>query len=278
MTTNNGSAAAATPDDDLIPELPDNCSVKIVGLGGVGGIVLDYLSLYLRSLHIPLRLVLIDGDSFEPANQQRMRFSRAGNKAEVKASEIANVLHDSDVALVAVQEYLSPGNLARLIRENDIVFLCVDNHATRRLVSEHCATLQNAVLFSGGNDGVEPPHKRGTFGNVQIAIRSDGVDVSAPITRFHPEIRNAAGKLPSQLDCGQLAVSSRQILMANLAVASAMMNAFFAYTCGRLSYQEVQFDILEARSLPQMPLKYVRLQPDPNPGDRAEYAQRQAEA
>jgi len=243
-------------DDDLIPDLPENANVKLVGLGGVGGFVLDYLAIFLRSLQIPLRLVLIDGDSFEPANQQRMRFSNAGNKAEVKASEIAGVLQGSDVALVAVPDYLNPDNLDRLIRENDYVFLCVDNHATRRLVSEHCTKLQNVVLFSGGNDGVELPHKRGTFGNVQIAIRRGGVDVSAPITRFHPEIRNATGKLPgSRVDCGQLAVSSRQILMANIAVASAMMNAFFAYTCGRLSYQEVQFDILEARSLPQMPLR-----------------------
>lgn len=249
------ATASAPIADDLIPALPENCNVKIVGLGGVGGIVLDYLSLFLRSLQIPLRLVLIDGDSYEPANQQRMRFSRAGNKAEVKASEIAGVLQDSEVTLIAVPEYLDSGNLDRLIRERDILFLCVDNHATRRLVSEHCARLQEVVLFSGGNDGVELPQKRGTFGNVQIAIRHSGADLSAPITRFHPEIRHAQGKLPSELDCGQLAVSSRQILMANLAVASAMMNAFFAYTCGRLSYQEVQFDILEARSLPQLPLK-----------------------
>lgn len=250
MSANN----AAPMTDDLVPVLPDNTSVKIVGLGGVGGIVLDYLALFLKSLQIPLRLVLIDGDAFEPANQQRMRFSRAGNKAEVKASEIAGVLDDSDVTLVAVPEYLQPDNLDRLIREGDYLFLCVDNHPTRRLASEHVAKLRNLVLFSGGNDGVELPDKRGTFGNVQIAIRRDGVDLSAPITRFHPEIRDAQGKLPSQIDCGQLAVSSRQILMANLAVASAMMNAFFAYACGRLSYQEVQFDILAARSLPQMPL------------------------
>jgi molybdopterin/thiamine biosynthesis adenylyltransferase len=252
MMTANHTAPLA---DDLIPVLPDNASVKIVGLGGVGGIVLDYLALFLKSLQIPLRLVLIDGDAFEPANQQRMRFSRAGNKAEVKASEIAGVLDGSDVALVAVPEFLKPENLDRLIREDDYLFLCVDNHDSRRLVSDHCAKLRNVVLFSGGNDGVELPAKRGTFGNVQIAIRRDGVDISAPITRFHPEIRNAQGKLPGQIDCGQRAVSSRQILMANLAVASALMNAFFAYTCGRLSYQEVQFDILEARSLPQMPLR-----------------------
>ena len=34
-----------------------------------------------------------------------------------------------------------------------------------------------------------------------------------------------------------------------------MLNALFAYTCGRLSYQEAQFDTLEARMQPQFPLE-----------------------
>jgi hypothetical protein len=37
-------------------------------------------------------------------------------------------------------------------------------------------------------------------------------------------------------------------------VASALLNAFFAWLCGRLSYQEVKLDILDARMLPQFPL------------------------
>jgi hypothetical protein len=32
------------------------------------------------------------------------------------------------------------------------------------------------------------------------------------------------------------------------------LSAFFAHTCGRLAYQEVKFDILDARMLPQLPL------------------------
>ena len=41
-----------------------------------------------------------------------------------------------------------------------------------------------------------------------------------------------------------------------------MLNAFFAHTCGELAYQEVKFDILDARMLPQFPVKLEsRLQP-----------------
>jgi hypothetical protein len=37
-------------------------------------------------------------------------------------------------------------------------------------------------------------------------------------------------------------------------VASALLNAFLAHTCGRLDYQEVKLDVLEARMLPQLAL------------------------
>jgi hypothetical protein len=143
------------------------------------------------------------------------------------------------------------------------VLLCVDNHATRKLVSDHCGTLPSVALFSGGNDGVEPPRQRGTYGNVQVYLRRDGKDLTAPLTRFHPEIANPAGKLPTELSCVELAASTPQILFTNLAVASALLNAFFAYGCGRLTYQEVKFDVLEARMLPQLPLDAV---PEPLAG------------
>ncbi|NOX53449.1 MAG: hypothetical protein GXP27_03225 [Planctomycetes bacterium] len=239
--------------DTLRCQLAPGSRIKLIGLGGVGCIVLDYLTLFLRSLEVPVRLVLIDGDEFEPSNCQRMRFERFGNKAEVKAAEVASLVGGSPIIVLPVPEYVSPENLSRLIRNGDHVFLCVDNHETRRLVSDHCDTLDSVALFSGGNDGVEPPHTQGTYGNVQIAIRQNARAVTASLTRFHPEIRNAEGRLPGP-DCAQMGQSTPQILMANLAVASAMLNAFFAYTCGQLAYQEVQFDILAARSLPQFPL------------------------
>jgi hypothetical protein len=156
---------------------------------------------------------------------------------------------------VPVPEYITPENIGRIIKTGDYVFLCVDNHPTRRMVSEHWQTLSDAILFSGGNEGVNPPGERGTYGNVQIAIREGEKNVTVPITKYHPEIVQTKEQLPHELSCGQLVTSTPQILFTNLAVASAMLNAFFAQACGRLSYQEVKVDILEARMLPQFPLK-----------------------
>ena len=80
----------------------------------------------------------------------------------------------------------------------------------------------------------------------------------------HPEIARAEGELPGGPHCGELAVSVPQIQFTNLAAASWMLNAFFAYSCGRLAYQEVKFDILEARALPHFPLKPGEI-PEPLP-------------
>jgi hypothetical protein len=248
-----GIMVPTTPE--LVCGLPEASRVKVIGLGGIGCIVLQYLAVFLKGLARPVRLVLIDGDRFEVANASRMVFGKVGNKAEIKASETVAWLGSSAVSVVAVPEYVGPDNVERLIRAGDHVLLCVDNHATRKLVSDHCGGLPTVALFSGGNDGVDPPRERGTYGNVQVYVRRDGQDVTAPLTRFHPEIANPKGKLPTEASCVELAASTPQILFTNLAVASALLSAFFSYTCGRLAYQEVKLDILEARMLPQLPVQ-----------------------
>jgi hypothetical protein len=214
---------------ELVCNLDEDSRIKVVGLGGIGCIVLQYLTVFLKSLDRPLRLVLIDGDRFEVANNRRMIFQTVGNKAEVKAAEIVAWLGPCEVSVVAVPQYLTVESIEKLILPGDHVF-----------------------LFSGGNEGVDPPRERGTYGNVQVYLRRDGRDVTASLTRFHPEIANPKGKLPTEASCVELAASTPQILFTNLAVASAMLNAFFAHTCGRLEYQEVKLDVLDARMLPQM--------------------------
>jgi hypothetical protein len=251
---------------ELVCGLADDSRLKVIGLGGIGCVVLQYLTVFLKSLDRPLRLVLIDGDRFEAANTRRMVFQQVGNKAEVKAAEAAAWLGPCEVAVVAVPQFVTVDNVAQLIRAGDHVFLCVDNHPTRKLVSDHCATLADVALFSGGNEGVEPPRERGTYGNVQVHVRQGGRDLTAPLTRYHPEIARPKGKMPTDPNCAELALSTPQILFTNLAVASAMLSAFFAYSCGQLGYQEVKLDILDARMLPQFPLRPEQIpQPLPAP-------------
>src|SRR6266850_2895484 len=49
-------------DQLLRPCVPENTTIKLIGLGGVGSIVARYLTTFLASLGGPARLVFIDGD------------------------------------------------------------------------------------------------------------------------------------------------------------------------------------------------------------------------
>ncbi len=242
----------------LNPVLPPDTSIKIIGLGGVGSIAARYGSLLVASLGSETRLVLVDGDAFEFSNSNRMLFGAYGNKAAVVREELLPRCSGSTLSVVAIEEYVTPNNVGRLIRDGDIILLTVDNHATRKLVNDHCSRLEEVCLISGGNDGVGRDAagnvRRGTYGNVQLYLRREGADVTPPLTRHHPEIELPADHLPGDLSCTDLVAAVPQILFANLAVASAMLNALWLHLCGALHYGELAFDIADGLMRPVSPL------------------------
>lgn len=238
----------------LRPRLPENTTVKIIGLGGVGSIVARYGSLFLASLAGEVRVVLIDGDTFEPSNASRMFFGDCGNKAAVVRNELVSRFTECGLSLLAVEEYLTPQNTGRLLRDRDIVLLTVDNHATRKLVNDYCARLNDVCLISGGNDGVGKDaagtFRRGTYGNVQFYLRAKGEEVTPPLTHHHPEIANPTDQLPTDQSCTELVARVPQVLFANLTVASAMLNTLWLYLSGALRYRELALDIADGLMRP----------------------------
>jgi hypothetical protein len=229
--------------------------IKVVGIGGIGSTLVAYLGRFLwshnaRSLNIAMDL--IDGDHYELKNKERMPFPASENftnKAVAKAIELAHEFGDR-LAVRPIPEYVAAENIAMLVGEYDIVFMAVDNFKTRKLVSEHCETLRNIVLFSGGNDGVEAGQD-GTFGNIQIYERRAGQNLKNPLTTFHPEIQTPADRAPYELSCEELALSSaQQLLFTNLAVASSMLNAFYSWLHNMLGYEEGYIDIVAGRVQP----------------------------
>ena len=187
---------------DLVPRLDELPDVKLIGVGGVGCSLARHGALYLASLDADTRLVLVDGDSFEPSNSTRMFFGGDGNKAEVVQQDLVPHLSNRRLTIEAIGEYVSPGNIDELIREGDTVLLAVDNHATRKLVSDFCASRREDVcLISGGNDGVGKDssgrERRGTAGNCQIYLRRGGTDVTPSLTEFHREVAES-GRSPAR--------------------------------------------------------------------------------
>ena len=238
----------------LAPDTDAVRSIKLIGLGGVGGIVARYGAAFLAGVEADTRLVLIDGDEFEPRNAERMLFSSCGNKAVVVRDDLLPFVAESSLTLVAVEEFVAPGNLDRLLGEGDLVLLAVDNHATRKLVADRCQELDDSCLISGGNDGVGEDvsghPQRGTSGNVQIQIRCEGRDLTPPLHAYHPEIAKPADVPPFAESCTEALLHVPQILFANLLTASAMLNAFYLHACGALRYPELCFDLAEGRMQP----------------------------
>ena len=240
----------------LRPKIRDGFVVSVIGLGGVGSIAARYAAVFLAAQQKGGFLALIDGDRFEPSNASRMLFGRHGNKAKVVRQELLPRFKHSKLAITTMPEYVTPDNIDGLILPGDIVLLCVDNHKTRQLVNDHCAKLKNICLISGGNDGVGKDStktvRRGTYGNVQIYVRKNGKDITQSLSRFHPEIANPKDKMPHELNCTELVVSTPQILFSNLAVASAMLNTLLLYLSKATHYGELGFDIAEARMWPSI--------------------------
>jgi len=215
--------------------------IKAIGIGGIGCALLPFLCRYLNYAGERARLTLIDGDRFERANAPRQAFPRLGNKAEVKARELAQEFEA--LSLRAVPEYVTAANAGRLMVAGDVVFLMVDNHASRRLVDEHAAGLADLTLISGGNDFED--------GNIQVYLRRGGLDLTPRLSRYHPEIARPGDRHPAELSCEELmAAGAPQLLFTNLMVASLMLNAFYALGRDLPGYCEVYLDIRQNLSRP----------------------------
>ncbi|KYK23613.1 hypothetical protein AYK24_07320 [Thermoplasmatales archaeon SG8-52-4] len=249
-------AENTTSDDVLKPKLPENSTIKLIGLGGVGSVVARYLTIFLASLNQSFRLVFIDGDTFESDNATRMMFSCFGNKAAVIINELRDHFAETALSFIAVSEYLTKENIGNLIQDGDIVLLAVDNHATRKIVSNYCANLRDITLISGGNDGIEksPTGKQlqGTYGTCSIFKRSNSKDLSPSLTRYHNEIAEPKDVLPTEEGCTEMLNSAPQILFTNVMTAATILNTFWLDTCSELPYSELAFDITKGLMRPTL--------------------------
>jgi hypothetical protein len=175
-------------------------------------------------------------------------FDAFENKAIAKTRELFRMTAGR-VAVRPVPEYVTPRSVARLVADGDVVFACVDNHASRRLIANRCRRLESAVLISGGNDGADGD-RAGTTGNAQIFVRAAGRDRTNHIARYHPEIAHPADRRPDQAGCDVTESRTSQLLFTNLAVATAMLGLYYAWLPATLDHEEVYLDIARNRMVP----------------------------
>jgi molybdopterin/thiamine biosynthesis adenylyltransferase len=215
--------------------------IVIVGLGGVGSILCDNLARYLNYSDIDASVSLVDGDYYESKNSERQTFIRLGDKASVKCTELIHKF--PNVNFIDFNNFVNEDNVDAIIEEDSIVFLCVDNHISRKVISDYCSTLNNISVISGGNEY--------TDGNVQIFKREGGKNVTASLTEYHPEIEFPEDQSPEDMSCEELSQSEPQLLFTNLSVATIMCWMFYAIHTKKdvTKHGEVYFDITSMATL-----------------------------
>jgi molybdopterin/thiamine biosynthesis adenylyltransferase len=218
--------------------------IKVIGAGGIGSHLLEPLARYLSYTEDYVEITVIDGDKFEERNRERQRFNACANKAEQVIEPLKQQF--PRLYLRAKPEYLTEDNVIMNIREGDVVFLCVDNHATRKLVSDRCQELDNVLLISGGNDY--------TDGNVIRYVRQNGRDITKSPVALYDKIAKPQDKNPGHFTnadragCDREAQTNPQLLFMNLAIASWMLNCYYSHEQGKAKYEQIYVDILTGRS------------------------------
>jgi hypothetical protein len=184
---------------------PTQLRINIVGCGAISRWLLRPLLSYLSiETQATFEVRVIDG---------------CGNKAR-RITDDAFTEFQSGVVSV-IPEYLNEGNIADHIIDDDFVFVCVDNCATIKLISDHAVKLRDVTAVNGGCDWCD--------GIVQVHVRRQGKNLTPPFAnKYHPEYINPRDRNPGEhfpSGISPVASEPRCIVATNL--TAAVMIAVF---------------------------------------------------
>jgi molybdopterin/thiamine biosynthesis adenylyltransferase len=201
----------------------------VVGAGGIGTWLCAGLVRLLEWKYPGSALIIVDGDNYEEKNKERQEFTKLGNKAVVKATELTPQFPNTTIIPVpkwvvgedfgGVADDDSPKiKASQLIREDDIVFAVVDNFAARSILFDSARRLDNIDVFTGGNDDE-------LFGSIYHYQKRNGEEITCHPEEFHPEYLNPPDKNPGELSCQERSQieGGTQLLATNMAVAAFIL-------------------------------------------------------
>jgi len=118
--------------------------IVLCGAGAIGSNLADVLARQGAE-----RLVVIDRDRVEEHNISTQIFNEEDVGA-LKAEVVANRIYDATGAEIdAVTRELTADNIAKHLREAEVVIDGFDNHASRQLVADFCGERQLPCLHAG---------------------------------------------------------------------------------------------------------------------------------
>ena len=214
----------------------------IIGCGGGGSIFLSlsvrFIRSYYKKLGLPFKIILVDGDQYKPKNTERQLFyGRMGNKAQIQAEIIQSEFKDVDVEYFS--DFVDEHNIVDFVKGGDFVFAFVDNHRTRKRLSDRCRQLNNIDFYTCGNFYED--------GDGHIYIRRDGRDLIQPITKDHPEIEFPTDTAPDKVSClEEQETSEPQLVFANAHAALSVIDLMYNWLVyKKLKASGIYFDMGE---------------------------------
>ena len=217
-------------------------SVALVGLGGIGSPVLQYLAAAGVGA-----LTLIDDDVVEASNLQRQTIFGEADIGQGKAQAARDwvMRFDSALTTTVVERRIDSGNAATILDSHALVLDGCDNFATRLAVSDFCVTLRIPL-------------------------------VSAAVGRFQGQVGAFAGHLPDQPcyrcfvgdafdaeDCDSCAEDGMLGAMAGWAGTFAALCAVRVLLAGAGNMGEPQFGKLHILDGLAPSLRTLRIAKDP---------------
>ena len=189
----------------------------VVGMGGIGSFLAEPLVRLIKYKYESIKdITFVDGDYFEEKNRERQCFKEIGNKARIKAEELH---HISEIKVQ--DQYINSSNVASLCADNTIVLLCVDNHATRKLIEDSLIQCDDVCCINGGNEY--------TDGDVMIWSKEDEEFKGILMQDVDEAIKNPKDLNPTEIGCHNRQPYEPQLIVTNFEVASTMLEVFYNF-------------------------------------------------
>ena len=243
-------------------------SVLVIGAGGLGSAVLQYLSAAGVG-----RLVIVDQDRVEESNLHRQPIYRMSDVGLFKAQAARKALLDTNpgIRIDAVCERLTPANAARWVVEVDVVVDAADSFAVTYVASDECYRVNKALIsasvlglsgyvgaFCGGAPSYravfpEMPPQAGTC--AQSGVLGTAVGVMGTL-QAHMVLGLLLGLQPSML--GQLVTLDFQTLrfggFSFAAAKESSVEAIRFIAANQIAHTDVVIDLRSLKEAPVSPV------------------------
>lgn len=258
----------------LRSKTPRSFHCILIGVGGTGGYVLQALTRLLYGMEpngSRIAVTLIDGDRVEQHNLKRQHFldqDIGRNKATVLAERFGSLYH---LPLHAIPHYLEQAqtltdlcdkvlpttSIFNAFQSGPVPILvgCVDNHITRRIISDAYHQLPIGISIDVGNDAADPniPAPGGYGGHCVVGVRSASQSVLPDVTEVYPEIMTDTSIPHPAQACGLDLVHHPQHFLANLWAAMMVLSVLTDILTERvIRTHAVNFNALTMTARPQL--------------------------